>query len=78
VPYGRLTVSEKTSVNLDSTENMWKEARGVRDVLDHMLEYATADRSVDKLGELARDARQNLERTFRERLDQQPHRSYSA
>jgi transcriptional regulator GlxA family with amidase domain len=66
------------ALNLDSTENMWKEARGVRDVLDHMLEYATADRSVDKLGELARDTRQNLERTFRERLDQQPHRSYSA
>lgn len=42
-------------------------------VLDDMLEYATAGRSVDKLGELARDARQNLERTFRERLDQQPH-----
>jgi hypothetical protein len=61
------------ALNLDSTEAMWKEARGLRDVLDDMLEYATAGRSVDKLGELARDARQNLERTFRERLEQQPH-----
>ncbi len=60
------------ALNLDSTEAMWKEARGLRDVLDDMLEYATAGRSVDKLGELARDARQNLERTFRKRLDQQP------
>jgi hypothetical protein len=61
------------ALNLDSTDDMWKEARGLRDVLDHMLEYARAGRNVDQLGELARDARQNLERTFRERLGQKPH-----
>ena len=66
-------IDDYHALNLDSTENMWKEVRGLRDVLDDMLEYATAGRSVDKLGQLALDARQNLERIFRERLDHQPH-----
>jgi hypothetical protein len=61
------------ALNLDSTEDMWKEVRGLRHVLDHMLEFAMTGHNVDGLAELARDARQNLERTFRERLDQRPH-----
>jgi hypothetical protein len=60
-------------LNLDSTKEMWEEVRGLRDVLDHMLDEAKAGRDVDKLGDLARDARQNLERRFRERLGQPPH-----
>jgi hypothetical protein len=63
------------ALNLDSTDDMWKEVRGLRHVLDHMLEYATAGSNVNNLGELARDARQNLERTFRERLEQEPHQT---
>jgi len=60
-------------LNLDSTKEMWEEVRGLRDVLDHMLDDAKVGRNVDKLGELARDARQNLERRFRERLGDLPH-----
>jgi gas vesicle protein len=60
-------------LNLDSTKEMWEEVRGLRHVLDVMLKTANEGRDVDELGELARDARQNLERRFRERLDQLPH-----
>jgi gas vesicle protein len=60
-------------LNLDSTTEMWQEVRGLRDVLDQMLDYAKAGRDVVNLGDLARDARQNIERRFRERLGHQPH-----
>jgi gas vesicle protein len=60
-------------LNLDSTKQMWEEVRGLRHVLDDMLDYAEKGRDVKELGELARDARQNLERMFRERLGYQPH-----
>jgi len=61
------------ALNLDSDRDMWEEVRGLRDVLDDMLKNAEAGREVDDLAELARDARQNLERTFRRRLGQEPH-----
>ncbi|MCA1698461.1 MAG: hypothetical protein LC790_05965 [Actinobacteria bacterium] len=66
-------------LNLDASPEMWIEARGLRDVLDKMLELALgADagepatrpevNEVEALAALARDARQNLERSFRSRL----------
>jgi hypothetical protein len=57
-------------LNLDASREMWIEARGLRHVLDDMLEAAQegdADRA-NELYELARAARQNLERSFRARL----------
>jgi transcriptional regulator GlxA family with amidase domain len=61
------------ALNLDSTKDMWKEVRGLRHVLDKMLDGAKAGHEVDRLGELAQDARQNLEREFRKRLGLEPH-----
>jgi hypothetical protein len=57
-------------LNLDSTPEMWLEVRGLRHVLDKMLEKAQAGDAAECriLVQTARDARQNLERTFRERL----------
>ncbi len=62
-------------LNLDSSRDMWLEARGLRDILDKMLEFAQAGRAAEcgSLVETARDARQNLERSFRERLGYQAH-----
>ena len=56
--------------NLDSTREMWLEARGLRDVLDAMLELATEGDTLGckRLVKIARDARQNVERRLRERL----------
>jgi hypothetical protein len=57
-------------LNLDASREMWIEARGLRDVLDDMLEAAQQghEDEAKKLYEVARDARQNLERTLRARL----------
>jgi hypothetical protein len=57
-------------LNLDANGDMWVEARRLRRVLDAMLKAAKAG-DVKKAAELhgrARDARQNLERSFRLRL----------
>lgn len=53
---------------------MWEEVRGLRDVLDHMLVSAQEGNKgeCEDLAELARDARQNLERSFRDRLGYEP------
>ena len=62
-------------LNLDSSRDMWLEVRGLRDVLDRMLEEARAGHTVEcsKLAKTARDARQNLERSFRQRLGYEAH-----
>jgi hypothetical protein len=59
---------------LDASEEMWKEARGLRRVLDDMLRKATRAETTDcdALVEIARKARQNLERSFRVRLQYDP------
>jgi hypothetical protein len=57
-------------LNLDANREMWIEARGLRRVLDEMLK-AAEDGDANKakeLYDLARDARQNLERSLRARL----------
>jgi hypothetical protein len=61
-------------LNLDSSPPMWLEVRGLRHVLDEMLEFADKGRVEDfrKSVDVARDARQNLERSFRERLGYAP------
>ncbi len=60
-------------LNLDSSRDMWLEVRGLRNVLDKMLEEGQAGHAVEcrSLADTARDARQNLERSFRERLGYQ-------
>src|SRR5216683_2080061 len=57
-------------LNLDSTREMWLEVRGLRDILDAMLRlgHEGQRQECQSLVELARDARQNLERSFRQRL----------
>jgi hypothetical protein len=62
-------------LNLDSTGPMWLESRGLRDVLDDMLKAAKKgdDEECQGLRELARDARQNLERSLRNRLGHEEH-----
>ncbi|MBB2948304.1 hypothetical protein FB565_008087 [Actinoplanes lutulentus] len=49
---------------------MWREVRGLRDVLDDMLECGRRRdaRGAEEMVETARDARQNLERVFRTEL----------
>jgi lactoylglutathione lyase len=62
-------------LNLDSNRPMWLEARGLRDALGRTLELAQSGHLAgcrDAAG-LARDARQNLERSFRQRLGHKPH-----
>jgi len=57
-------------LNLDVNREMWLEARGLRAVLDDMLKAAKKEDADEAalLYDLARDARQNLERSFRLRL----------
>jgi len=57
-------------LNLDASREMWLDARSLRDVLDDMLKAAQGGdtEAAEQLFELARDARQNLERSFRARL----------
>ena len=63
-------IEQYHQLNLDANAEMWRDARTLRRVLDAMLEAAEA-RHADKAGELseiAKHARQNLERSFRVRL----------
>jgi hypothetical protein len=63
------------TLNLDSSKEMWLEARGLRDVLDDMFALAKSgdEEQCELLVDTARDARQNLERAFRQRLGLDPH-----
>ncbi|MBT2453131.1 hypothetical protein J7F03_40170 [Streptomyces sp. ISL-43] len=61
-------------LNLDASKQMWREARGLRNVIGHMLELgkrgdAEQCRALEKI---ARKARQNLERSFRVLLGHKP------
>jgi len=62
-------------LNLDSSRSMWLEARGLRAALDDMLRLAQVGdaKGCEDAADLARDARQNLERSFRERLGYDAH-----
>jgi hypothetical protein len=53
---------------------MWEEGRGLRDVLDAMLETAKQGDTTrcKQLAQTARHARQNLEGTFRKLLGHKP------
>jgi hypothetical protein len=64
-------------LNLDSSREMWLEARGLRDVLGRMLELGRAGRTAEckRVAKVARDARQNLERSFRNRLGYEGHQA---
>jgi hypothetical protein len=57
-------------LNLDASRTMWKDARSLRKVLDKMLEEGRAGNpeECERLQEIARHARQNLEGSFRDRL----------
>lgn len=57
-------------LNLDASPSMWREARGLRSILSSMLRAAERKDGTNarRLRSLARDARQNLERSFRTRL----------
>jgi hypothetical protein len=61
-------------LNLDVDDEMWREARSLRKILDDLLAAALRG-EVEKcrlLIDTARDARQNLERSFRIRLGYTP------
>jgi hypothetical protein len=62
-------------LNLDSTREIWLEARGLRDVLGDMLKAANEgdNEECQRLGKVARKARQNLERSLRIRLGHEVH-----
>ena len=64
-------------LNLDSSREMWLEARGLRHVLDEMLKLAQAGsaRECETAADFARAARQNLEGGFRNRLGYQGHQA---
>jgi hypothetical protein len=57
-------------LNLDASRTMWNDARSLRRVLDKMLEEGQAGNpeECERLQEIARHARQNLEGSFRDRL----------
>jgi len=61
-------------LNLDADRPMWKDARSLRKVLDDMLKEGKQgnDTACEALAEVARKARQNLERSFRIRLEHKP------
>lgn len=61
-------------LNLDASREMWEDARGLRSVLDAMLKQAKLGNKngTDDLSETARNARQNLQRSFRIRLGYDP------
>lgn len=67
-------IDEYHRLALDADRPMWKELRGLRVVLDDMLERAReGDAQVcQELTKTARRARQNLERSFRMRLGHEP------
>jgi hypothetical protein len=54
-------------LNLDASRGMWKDARGLRAVLDKMLEKAKCGNTeeCEELAKIARTARQNLEGSVR-------------
>ncbi|MFI6437280.1 hypothetical protein [Streptomyces sp. NPDC050759] len=62
------------SLNLDASKQMWLDVRGLRKILDAMLERARRGDAAGcaKLVGKARAARQNLERSFRDRLGHEP------
>ena len=61
-------------LNLDASEQMWRDARALRHVLDDMLDSGRKGniKECKDLMELARSARQNLECSFRIRLGNEP------
>jgi hypothetical protein len=61
-------------LNLDADDAMWRDARALRKVLDDLLKAAQQGSVVNCEGLVgtARDARQNLERSFRIRLGYPP------
>jgi hypothetical protein len=54
---------------------MWLDARGLKDVLDDMLTFGQKGdvSACQRLADVARDARQNLECRFRHRLGYEGH-----
>ncbi|WP_159040714.1 MULTISPECIES: hypothetical protein [unclassified Streptomyces] len=61
-------------LNLDADEQMWRDVRGLRGVLKDMLDFGKqgdAERCRE-LALIARQARQNLERSFRVLLGHEP------
>lgn len=67
-------IDEYHRLALDADRPMWNELRGLREVLDDMLQHAQAGevQACLALTETARKARQNLERSFRVRLGYEP------
>jgi hypothetical protein len=63
-------INQYHRLNLDATPEMWRDARGLRKVLDDMRDFALSGDSeaCQGLAETARRARQNLERSLRIRL----------
>lgn len=61
-------------LNLDASAEMWRDARGLRKILDDMLNSARSGDApgCEQLAGHARAARQNLERSFRVRLGHEP------
>lgn len=67
-------IDEYHRLALDADRGMWLELRGLRNVLDDMLELAQTGAALEceALTKTARNARQNLERSFRLRLGHEP------
>jgi hypothetical protein len=67
-------IDEYHRLALDSNQTMWRELRRLRKVLDAMCQYAKEgdDAKCQSLSDAARHTRQNLERSFRERLGYAP------
>ncbi len=65
-------------INLDAPEELWKDLRVLRGVLEEMEKAAAAGdvRRCDNLSADARRARQNVERQFRHRLGHRPFRDW--
>ena len=61
-------------LNLDASEEMWRDARALRHILDDMLDFGREGNAekCEQLVRFARRARQNLERSFRIRLEHEP------
>lgn len=69
-----LFIDEYHRLALDASDDMWRELRRLRRILGAMKSSAQKRdaASCDELFELARDARQNLEGSFRKRLGYSP------
>jgi hypothetical protein len=67
-------IDQYHQLSLDASRDMWKDARGLRAVLDDMLKEARRGNraACESLIKVARSARQNLERSFRIRLEYDP------